>query len=98
MQIVYRVDYPDVSKNVKRLREHRGWSQQTLAVNAGLSIGVVQKVERGIESVEIGTIGRLSTALEERLEALLGKPVEVFPDLLSFSSSQVKSTKCRTQY
>jgi transcriptional regulator with XRE-family HTH domain len=71
MQIVYRVDYPDVSKNVKRLREHWGWSQQTLAVNAGLSIGMVQKVERGIESVEIGTIERLSNALETRFESCL---------------------------
>lgn len=85
MQIVYRVDYPDVSKNVKRLREHRGWSQQALAVNAGLSIGVVQKVERGVESVEIGTIACLSTALEANLESLLGRPIEIFPGALSSS-------------
>jgi len=49
-------------------------SQQTLAVSAGLSIGVIHKVEQGVQSVELETVARISAALSAPLETLLGAP------------------------
>jgi transcriptional regulator with XRE-family HTH domain len=47
---------------LRDLREKKGWSQIQLAVNAGVSIGVVQKLE-GPGKVE----ARIATALAEAL-------------------------------
>lgn len=76
MEIVYRVEYPELPANLKGKRAERRWSQQELAITAGLSIGVVRKVEQGLQSVELETIVRLCDALEARLEQILGEPAK----------------------
>lgn len=72
MEVVYRVEYPNLPLNLKEKRQIRGWSQQELAMAAGLSIGVVRKVEQGVQSIELETIARLCDALGAKLEPILG--------------------------
>jgi transcriptional regulator with XRE-family HTH domain len=44
------VDIPPVGANVRRLRRARGWSQETLARNAGVTLNSVSRLENGTHS------------------------------------------------
>jgi transcriptional regulator with XRE-family HTH domain len=65
---------PDVSslaKKLKRLREEAGLSQQALAVAAGLSTGVVSRIEQGQKSdVLLSTAAALARALGITVDSL----------------------------
>jgi transcriptional regulator with XRE-family HTH domain len=50
-------------KTVRRLREELGLSQQKVAETANLSLNFVSDIERGVKSVTLATILKLSYAL-----------------------------------
>ena len=59
----------------KRLRDERnrqGLSQQTLASNAGLSIGTVAELEGAKRDATLGTVEALADALSVPVDYLLG--------------------------
>jgi transcriptional regulator with XRE-family HTH domain len=60
-----------VGKNVRHLRQQRGWSQEDLAFEAGLDRTYVSGVERGVRNPTVLVIGRIAKALKVQAEVLL---------------------------
>jgi transcriptional regulator with XRE-family HTH domain len=57
--------------NVRRLRELRGWSQETLATQAKLHRTYVGSVERAERNVSIDNMEKIARALSVALHVLL---------------------------
>jgi transcriptional regulator with XRE-family HTH domain len=51
-----------VGREVKRLREGRGWSQAKLAVEAGMSVSGVSMIENGHRNLSTATLAKLAEA------------------------------------
>jgi transcriptional regulator with XRE-family HTH domain len=60
-----------LSRNLRRLREAKGWSQEELAEQSGLHRTYVSGVERGIRNPTVTVVERLASALQCRVSALL---------------------------
>ena len=59
-------------KNLKKYRAKKGWSQEKLAREAGISYNTLIKIERGgIKNPKIETIIKLSRALGVSLDDLV---------------------------
>ena len=52
-----------LAKNLRRLRENRGISQEVLAAQAGLHRTYVGAVERGERNITLATLERIADAL-----------------------------------
>ena len=50
--------------NLRRLRNAKGWSQDELALEAGISRSYLSQLEKGVYYVSINIIGRLADKLE----------------------------------
>ena len=57
--------------NVLRLRNQRGWSQETLAFEASLHRTFIAHVERRARNISLDNIERLATALGVEVAELL---------------------------
>ena len=53
-----------LGQNILRQRRDRGWSQQTLAGEANLSLRFLAGIERGEENPSLETIVAIATALD----------------------------------
>ena len=60
-----------LAKNLKRLREERGWSQENLADEAGLHRTYVSGVERGVRNPTIMILERFAKALRVQPASLI---------------------------
>ena len=60
-----------VARNVRSLRQARGWTLATLAARSGVSKGMVVAVEQSRTNPSIATVCRLATALGAGLAQLL---------------------------
>ncbi len=59
-------------KNLKKLRQKKGWSQEKLAREAGISYNTLIKIERGgIKNPKLETVIKLAKALGVSIEKLL---------------------------
>jgi len=66
-----------VGQRVRQLRRARGWSQQRLAVAAGIGLGTVEAIESSRTRVpQTDTLIRVADALGVGICALLGYPCE----------------------
>jgi transcriptional regulator with XRE-family HTH domain len=66
--------------HLKDLRKAAALSQQALAIKAGLSIGVVARIEQGSnEEPKLATLRALAKALEITLDELVGEEEEPKP-------------------
>lgn len=52
-----------LSRNIRTLRADRGWSQEALALEAGLHRTFVAHVERGARNISLNNIERIALAL-----------------------------------
>jgi len=52
-----------LSRNIRTLRATRGWSQEALALEAGLHRTFVAHVERGARNISLNNIERIALAL-----------------------------------
>lgn len=60
-------------KNLKKLRNKKGWSQEKLAREAGISYIALVKIERGsIKNPKLQTLIKLARALGVSLDKLVG--------------------------
>jgi len=60
-------------KNLVKLRKEKGWSQEKLAAESGISYNTLIKIERGgIDNPKIGTVIRLAFALNISVDKLVG--------------------------
>lgn len=61
-------------KNLAKIRKEKGWSQEKLAQEAGISYNTLIKIERnGIKNPKIETVIKLSEALEISVDKLIGR-------------------------
>ena len=61
-------------KNLKKYRTKKGWSQERLAREAGISYNTLIKIERGgIKNPKIETIIKLADALNTSIDKLVGR-------------------------
>jgi len=61
-------------KNLKALRNQKGWSQEKLAREANISYHTVIKLEQsGIKNPRIETVIKLADALKVSLDELVGR-------------------------
>lgn len=63
----------DLSYNLWRLREDRGWTQQQLAARAGIKQPRIAEIESGNGNPTLLTLSRLAIALGVRVERLLAE-------------------------
>jgi transcriptional regulator with XRE-family HTH domain len=63
----------DTGKKIRKLREQRGWSQEQLAIEAGVDNSHLGKLERGEGNPTIKLVYRLSVALEVDVHELIGE-------------------------
>ena len=61
-------------KNLKKLRQKKGWSQEKLAREADISYNTLIKIERGrIKNPKIETVIKLANALKVPIDKILEK-------------------------
>jgi len=60
-----------LSSNLRRLRQAKGWSQDRLAKEAGLTTVGYGSIERGETIPRISTLAKIAAALGCRLDELL---------------------------
>jgi len=61
-------------KNLVKVRKQKGWSQEKLAQESGISYNTLIKIEReGIENPKIGTVIKLVDALGVNIDELVGR-------------------------
>jgi transcriptional regulator with XRE-family HTH domain len=56
---------------IKRLREHRGWTQTQLAKKVGLSLGYIARLEIGMHDPPLSTLAKLAKALKVTVAELV---------------------------
>lgn len=61
----------EIGRRIQEHRRARGWSQQRLAMEAGLSISAVAKLERGRSYPSVPTVRALAAAFEVPIQRLL---------------------------
>ena len=59
-----------LGKNIKTLRENKGWTQAALAGKLGISSTFMMHIERGTRGVSIETIELLASVLEVNVSSL----------------------------
>jgi len=61
-------------KNLVKLRKDKGWSQEKLAVESGISYNTIIKIERGgIKNPKIETVIKLAKALNVKIDDLVSR-------------------------
>jgi len=59
-------------KNLAKIRKQKGWSQERLAQEAGISYNTLIKIERGgIKNPKIDTVVKLAKALHVKIDDLV---------------------------
>jgi transcriptional regulator with XRE-family HTH domain len=62
----------NLSKTLKKLRQKKGWTQQTLATKAGLSYNAITKIEQGHAiRCRITTLTKIADAFDVSLDDLV---------------------------
>lgn len=59
-----------LARNIRALRAARGWSQEALALEAGLHRTFIAHVERGARNISLNNIERIALALKVPLSRL----------------------------
>lgn len=60
-----------IGRNMKRLREAKGWSQEELAAEAGIHRTYVSGVERGVRNPTVTVLEKLAVALKAKMSLLV---------------------------
>ena len=59
-----------VGKNLRHARQAKGWSQEDLALTAGVDRTYVSGVERGVRNPTVSVLWQLSSALQIEVAVL----------------------------
>lgn len=60
-----------LGRNVKRLREQKGWSQEKFAFEADIHRTYISDIERGARNPTVTIVGKLATSLGVTASELL---------------------------
>lgn len=70
-----------LGRNIRHLRTRRRWSQEALALEAGLNRSMLGAIERAEVNTSIGTVEKIADVLERSVAELLSdKPLYYFDD------------------
>ncbi len=69
----------DIGREVRRLREERGWSQAKLAASADMAVSGISQIETGVRSPSAATLTKLARALKVEVADLFPKAEEPLP-------------------
>ena len=61
-----------IGPNIRKLRELRGYKQEYLAEQLGMSLSGFGKIERGETDVSIGRLEQVAKVLDIKIETILG--------------------------
>lgn len=61
-----------IGANVARCRKARGWSQEQLAIEVGVSRATINRIEQGHNTIDVETLFRLADAFEVTADDLRG--------------------------
>ena len=64
MEKRYKQEIQAFGKQLKRLREEKGYSQLDLEVGSGINRTEISRIENGLKNIEFATIVKLAIALE----------------------------------
>lgn len=64
----------ELGNRIKTLRKAKGWTQEKLAQEAGVTFPTVNKAEKGRRMVELGTMNKIAAALGVSLARLYFHP------------------------
>ena len=70
-----------VGRQVKRLREAKGWSQTKLAVEAGMSVSGISMIENSHRNLSTATLAKLAQALGVEVRDLFPLEQTPLPDV-----------------
>ena len=65
-----------VARNMKRLREAKGWSQEAMAEHSGLHRTYVSGVERGVRNPTVSVLQKIAEGLETTMIELVRDDAE----------------------
>ena len=71
MEYDFTPNFGEIGRRVRKFREERCLTQEALAEAAGVSVPYVSHIERGIKKPGLGTLLRLSAALDVTVDTLL---------------------------
>lgn len=74
------IDRTAMGARVRALRQKLGLTSAELAMRAGISVGIVNQIERAIANPSLRTLERIRTALNVSLTFLLEGQAEIGPD------------------
>ncbi|MBB5439647.1 transcriptional regulator with XRE-family HTH domain [Pedobacter sp. AK017] len=60
-----------ISKNIKRFRQKKGWSQREVAEQLNISIPAFSKIENGITDINLKRLGQIAVLLEASIMDLM---------------------------
>ena len=63
-----------LGRNIRRLREEAGLSQEQLAFDAGMKRSYLSDMERGVRNPTVRALGRIAEALKVKPSRLLDTP------------------------
>ena len=70
MEHDFTPNFSEIGRRVRKFREERCLTQEALAEAAGVSVPYVSHIERGIKKPSLGTLLRLSAALDVTVDTL----------------------------
>ena len=68
-----------IGREIRRLRERKGWGQAKLAVEAGMSVSGVSQIENGKRNLSTATLDKLAKALDVEVADLFPKAEAPLP-------------------
>lgn len=86
-----------IGREVRACRRKHGMSIMELARAAGLSLGMMSKIENGIISASLTTLHQLSRALAVPLTSLLKRPVDVREAMFVKAGAGIPVERCGTR-
>src|SRR6187402_3292507 len=86
-----------VGRRVRALRLERGLSLAELARKAGISIGALSQIERGMSSLRVRVIWPLAAALDIEPSALISDGVDAASDLYCVRAGSRRSLPVRSE-
>lgn len=78
------LDYGKMGMRIRQVRKAKGWSQEQLAKNCGISMSFLGHIERGTRIMSLETFASICLALDVRADGLLwgvADPLETVPDM-----------------
>jgi transcriptional regulator with XRE-family HTH domain len=73
---VESMDKKEIGVTIRKLREVRQWSLRVLAKESGVSLGYLQKIEKGSHKPTVAILEKVAAALDVSVKSLISEHIE----------------------